>query len=155
VAKARWLICAQRSLLDQQRQTVSIIDLLDTLTLSGPPPPEAGPLPTLPLEYVVVSLWERDNENVPEVQRIRFNIIGPDDTVLGTQEAEVDLRPLSRARLIIGAYGLPFAGPGKYSVRLDVPDGAGWKPAIEDWFNVAVANTGASLMPAVGLLTKN
>lgn len=113
-----WSLICLNTILDRDSNNVSLINVLEELAISPAPTVEdlgdAGYV-MLPIPVVLVSLWERADEDVSEKFEFRIKVKGPDDQPVGpatpTQEWVVDqLRLRTRARLMT----VPFSTFGRY-----------------------------------------
>lgn len=127
-----WTVICSRVLIDRDTNNVTLVEVLEQVTLvaSGPPPPESA----VPLEMEIVTLWERRDENVPARARARIHLVAPDGKTANPLEYVVDLTTHVRTRSRTQVKGFPFRGFGRYEFRVAVrQDGQ------EDWQEVSRA----------------
>ncbi len=129
--KVIWAVLCEKSLTDSETNNVSLINVIEEVTVPAQPPiklsdlglPE-GIVPTV-LELVV--LWVRSNLDEPEHGQGRVQIAIPNSYDASTQQFEVDLTHFLRLRSRIKLTGIPAGGEGIYLFKI-----AG-KTASSDW----------------------
>ena len=103
MVKYLWSVICRRHLVDPLTQAVSLIDIIDGITVNVPPGGSApNPLgtETLLVDIEVVSYWIRKTGNVPEKAKCRIVLITPRDPQPITRpEFEVDVESADRARV--------------------------------------------------------
>lgn len=118
-----------RVLIDQVTQSVSLIDLIDSV---------AGPIDAhsegaFPLALDFLTIWMRDDLQRGEASRGRLSLFNATGEAIGTPLVyEVDLTVIQRARNITRFPGLPFRGTGMHRlvVEVEAQDGV-WQVAAE------------------------
>jgi hypothetical protein len=85
--------------------------------------------PKVPAIFDVVTLWARENPEVPETGLGRILFLSPQGETLIEQDVEVDLREVKRLRSFGRITGFPTRGPGVYHFRIDSrpSDTAEWR----------------------------
>jgi hypothetical protein len=112
-----WSVLCRLSIVDQQRNNVSLIEIMERLLFRGeeveiPEDQVAG----LPYPVELVSLWSRSDPDTPEVSRARVLVYSPEGQSLNTEghEYSVDLTQYQRFRAMGRFDVLPFVGNGFY-----------------------------------------
>ncbi len=122
-----WTIACSRSLIDERTKNISLIDVLEEITL----PPDflkRHKINKLPLQLEVISFWGRAEEKVPARGKGRLQFVDPNGEVLQEQEYDIVLDEFSRSRTRMYVDELPLTSQGRYNfvVSLQNPDGS-WK----------------------------
>lgn len=110
-----WSVLCRLSIVDQQRNNVSLIDVMEQLSFVGEVEEEEHPL-ALPFPIELVTLWSRTDLKTPEVSQARVLILSPKGEFLDPKGAEydIDLTEYQRFRAM-GKFGtLPYVGDGIY-----------------------------------------
>jgi hypothetical protein len=134
-----WTLACRVSLVDQESNNVSLIQVLEELTIPTVAPQVFGPGMVLAM-FDVVTLWGRENEEQGTQGRGRISIISPTGDELLAQEYEVDLREVRRARSVSRMLGFPAQGSGQYGFRIErrvAADGQWERVAVVPlWVNI-------------------
>jgi hypothetical protein len=130
-----WSVVCRLSIVDQQRNNVSLIEIMERLQFRGeeveiPEDQVAG----LPYPVELVTLWSRSELNTPEVSRARVLVVSPEGKSLNEegQEYPVDLTQYQRFRAMGRFDVLPFVGNGLYRFVVQKFD-----EDNDSWVNVA------------------
>ena len=111
-----WSVLCQSGAIDQKTNTISIFQVLETLTVIEAP--EEGV--TIPIPFEIFSLWIRSDEEVPSLGRMRVlyrQPQGEEETIL---LFPVDLSKSMYHRTRLSAQGLRLPVPGRYSFVIDL-----------------------------------
>jgi hypothetical protein len=114
--KHAWTVLAERAKIDRDTNNISL-DVLEQVGLTGIIPQENVAGIAAPFQMEVVSLWYRDNDNVPERSRGRVEIHGPRQERLGHTDFDIDLTSFLRLRTKSPLQALPIPMPavsGRY-----------------------------------------
>lgn len=129
MARHVWSLLCSRSVVDGQTNLLSIFDVVEevqaaVVTPAGTPAPES-----VPINFNLVSLWERSIPEVPEEnETCQVRIISPTGKELGrTEQVFSMIGPHSRSRVTIAIRGLPAKENGRYEVQVFERSGARWK----------------------------
>lgn len=138
-----WAVLCERSVIDRDTNMVSLINVLEEMTMAVQPPPEAPdaslPQAVIPVPIELVTLWARSDEKIPERGRYRVRLLLPDDRVPADSEFEVDLTQFLRLRHRSRFPGLPVAGEGTYHFVVEEgAGGGGWATMSEVPLRVVV-----------------
>jgi hypothetical protein len=128
-------VLCRLSIVDRQRNNVSLIEVLEQITFEGKDDPGAGMLGlAFPLE--IVSFWQRSAPDEGELFRVRLLIVSPAGEPLNMDDDQlqydVDLTQYQRFRMIATIPGLPFVGNGLYRFIVQIYD-----ESSEQWEDVA------------------
>jgi hypothetical protein len=139
-----WTVPCRVGIVDQNTNNVSLIDVLEEITVSELPM-QPGVIPAqMPSILDVVSLWGRENPDQPEAGWGRLSLISPQGESLVQQPGEVDLRQFRRVRAFNKFIGLPLRGPGRYYFHVERrPDEAA------EWELVARVPLDITIAPAL------
>jgi hypothetical protein len=120
-----WTVLCSRVITDQQSNNVSLIDVIEQITVAFPE--EQNAPGSIPVNLSLITLWERTDQPVRKMGRIRVQFPSGDFV---DQEItyEVDLTTFQRTRTIIGMNGFPVRGAGRHTIHVDLrsDDGTGW-----------------------------
>lgn len=111
--KNNWTILAQSSAVDQTKNSLSIFDIVEEITIQI-----GGQLPdqfVFPVNMMLVSLWERDKMGESADLKLRIRLKDPKDEILFNNEASLHMDPHhKRSRLLVQLQGMPVRGEGTY-----------------------------------------
>ena len=134
--KVIWAILCQNAIVAQESNNVSLIEVIDELTVPAPPPRRPNE-PTdeigLLLDARLVILWSRDDINAPETGISRTRLVAPDGRESLSPEIEIDLTHFPRSRSIgrLGAFPFPPTHEGEHLFKIEV------KTSANKWVQVA------------------
>jgi hypothetical protein len=116
VIKHLWSILANEALVDQQTNSLSIVGVIEELTVQIP---SEVKLPTLvPLKHTIVSLWQKERGKEINFE-LKIEIIGPTGEKLGEITQPVKILPQHRRmRTITQMDRFPLAGAGEYAFKI-------------------------------------
>ena len=153
--KVIWAILCEKAVTDQDSNNVSLINIIEEVTLVAEPPEIAGqenhvedseeaedtlrdpPLMRLPGELVI--LWARSHVEEGEVGSGRIHIIPPKGRERHSLPHTIDLTHFLRLRLRAFLPGIPMEGPGMYLIQIESRcDNAPWEVNFELPLRVAV-----------------
>jgi hypothetical protein len=144
VAKLAWVVVSQRAIIDGPSNNLSLIDLLEEVTL---PPLPSGIDPkmisVIPLRLYVVGLWYRENLTKPETIDTRLVILAPNGKEVGNSAMRIDLRQHARVRSLVQMAGMPFAGVGMYRFITKRRSGKRWQIINEQLVEVKFVDAGS------------
>ena len=144
-----WTVVCRAHIVDQQTNNVSLIDVLEEITVA----PEGVETPAnvrqFPAIFSVVSLWSRGDPARPETGQARLSFLSPAGEQLGENTAEVDLREFRRMRLLNQFMGFPAAGAGIYRfvVERRADANAPWEEVARVPLDVTVQEAPAAPQP--------
>ena len=141
--RAVWAILCQNTIIDQRSNNISLIEVIDELTVPAPPPElvtEANGELGMLFDGNLVILWARSDLGTPEKAQVRSRIIAPNGGEARTGEVEVDLTEIVRARAIGRIAELPlFTQVGEYTIKIETKaHDSEWREVFELplWVNV-------------------
>ena len=135
--KVIWAILSENAIVDRQSNNISLIEVIDELTVPVPPPQvvsQSGEQLQIPFSFCLSILFARTDIGVAEKGRYSVTIIGPDGVKSESRELDVDLMENLRSRSIgrMGEFPLPLTVEGQYSFKIDVKSvDSDWKEAFE------------------------
>lgn len=125
MAEHRWSILCSHAVVDRFTNNVSLLDLVEQITVGSSETP-SGPIP---IALDLMTMWERTVSDAPEASRSRVVIVSPDGTEDELAQSTIDLTGHQRLRIRLRVMGIPFHGFGRYRFRVDRQVGDGWVPA--------------------------
>ncbi len=131
MARLIWSLLCDRPIIDAYRNSISVIDVVEVLTIQGPPLPKDGVPVVVPIEITLVSLWMRSELEKPERIAARPVIVTPDGDERFGKPIDGDLESAPRTRLIQRFTSFPLAGSGEYTIRIES------RSEGEEWQRVA------------------
>jgi hypothetical protein len=119
-----WSVLCETSLIDQDSKLISLINVLEQLTIPEAPIPDKE----LPIIVNLVSTWVRSDLNVPSQGQSQINFVSPSGNVLQALANDVDLTKYERLRAKGQFRGLKLPEPGQYhfDVEFREDDQHGW-----------------------------
>jgi len=121
----QWSILCTRATVDKLTNNISLIEIIDEISVEVDPTVDLSkPLPTplmLAVSAVVVSAYTRTDPSIPEKTIGRLTLHGPPGSSLFTPaNFDIDLTQFIRTRCLIGIAGLPIEMSGMHSFSVDV-----------------------------------
>ena len=110
-----WGVLCARSIIDQGSNNISMIDVVEQITLS----PEAQFPVNIVYPFQLVSLWSRSDYEQPAIGRARIIVFSPSDEEIHREEIEIDLTSFRRLRHRLGFQGLPISETGKFVFQVE------------------------------------
>lgn len=128
--KYLWTILCRRSIEDSKTRTISIFEILEQITIQVPKDLlenvkiNSGEKFGIPLEYEIISMWERDDVKVnPNVSTI-IEIIDPSGEIVQKVEQPLPFGDGKRnVRLTGKVQGLPVTKSGVYRYKVRLKEG--------------------------------
>lgn len=132
-----WSILCERSIIDDSSNNISLLNVIEELTLTPPPGMKAGVAVetgsgVVPFNYEIASLWTREKSDKPELGRAKIMLIDPFGKSKASNEVELDLRSYERLRTRQRFNGLPMSGVGQYTFLIQLQGENG-----KEWIDVA------------------
>jgi hypothetical protein len=122
MAQHVWTVACRFSMTDAESNNVSLIGVLEEITIPAAPPtaPPAAPDARLvPATIDVVTLWSRDEEERQEEGFGRMSLVAPSGHTVLDFSYPVNLRESRRFRSVGRILGLPAPEAGRYSFRVE------------------------------------
>ncbi|MCB9637393.1 MAG: hypothetical protein H6728_10345 [Myxococcales bacterium] len=122
-----WTVICSRSVIDEDTKNISLMDVVEQVTIDAESAKQKDVL--LPLPFEVVTLWSREDEAGKSNTEARLRLLSPEGTEINQQFYKIDLSEHPRMRTRIRVPGLPFVGPGNYVFCVDLrrQDGETWR----------------------------
>ena len=122
-----WTVLCQRSLIDIDSNNISLIDVIEQISMSAPTPSEQQSkgqiqVGTVPFNFEVVSLWSRAEESQPALGQCRVTLLSPSGPLGEANHVPVDLRKYERTRIRQRFGGLSVSKAGQYFFRVEYRD---------------------------------
>jgi hypothetical protein len=113
-----WAVLCSRSIIDQGTNNLSLIDVIEQISLS----PDT-PIPiNIPLSFEVVTLWSRGDLEQSSKGWTRVTVYRPSNIEILKNEFEIDLSSFKRFRHRLGIRGLSIEELGKYIFQIELRD---------------------------------
>jgi hypothetical protein len=128
-----WSVLCRLSIIDGQRNNVSLIEVMERLSFKGDFEIEQNKIYGVPFPVELVTLWSRSDPDIPEASQARVLMISPKGQVLNEENGHtysIDLTEYQRFRAIGRFEGLPFVGNGVYKFLIQSFD-----EEHEQWIN--------------------
>ena len=131
-----WAILCQNVIVSQQSNNISLIEVIDELTVPVPPPQTLGESDeefSATLDFRLTVFWARSDHRIPERGQSRVKLVAPDGRESTPVEQEIDLTQFPRMRSIGRMIGspLPLTQEGQYRFIIEV------KTPDSDWQEVS------------------
>ena len=110
-----WSVLCENSILDQDTKLISMINVLEELTIPDDPAPDK----VLQAVVSLVTLWARSDINVPSQGFARYAFTSPSGKVLESLEQSVDLTKYERLRSRGRFAGLKLPEIGQYFFNIE------------------------------------
>ncbi len=123
-----WSVLCETSLLDQDSKLISLINVLEQLTIPEVPAPDKE----LPIVVNLVSTWVRSDLNIPSQGQSQINFVSPSGNVLQALANNVDLTKYERLRARGQFRGLKLPEEGQYHFDVEFRE-----DDQHDWLKVA------------------
>lgn len=139
MASLRWVILAERAIIEAQTSNLSLISILDEVRMKRPAPEvlAADKPPLVPNRFAIVQLWERSRADKREKISVRSKLMGPNGKTFATVEQTANLEDRSVCRIIGYAPGFPLLGEGIYPVEIySSTTGKVWRKVARTQFKV-------------------
>lgn len=131
-----WAVCCERPIVDMQTNNLSLIGLIEELTLPAPRVVLGGPMH-------IVCLWERSlpNEEAEEFD-YRVQLVRPDGTLAYEGESMTMGIPANilRLRTLLAFAGAPFDQSGRYEWVVQLAEDGEWSERFRLPLNVKLTN---------------
>lgn len=140
-----WTVACRLSITDIQRNTISLIEIVEAVSFTGKFENSHDQPVGLPFPIELVSSWSRSQRDTPEVSRARILIYSPEGVALNLEEGHeysVDLSQYQRIRVMGGFDMLPFAGNGTYTFVVQQ-----FNESNEQWESVATIPLELVMLP--------
>jgi hypothetical protein len=110
-----WSVLCESSILDQDTKLISMINVLEELTIPDEPVPDK----VLQVVASLVTLWVRSDINTPSQGFARYNFTSPSGKVLQSLDQPVDLTKYERLRSRGQFAGLKLPKAGQYFFNIE------------------------------------
>jgi len=119
MSKHQWSVLCNKSIIDKDENTISLIESLEEITLIAQVPEAVKEKVSkikgnTSMGFQLVSLWIRSDRNKPEKDYARIQVKGPNDDEIVNQEYKIDLTDSIRTRQKMNFQGIPYKGAGTY-----------------------------------------
>lgn len=145
MARHVWTVLCRASSIDKDSGELSLFQVMEGFTISGPlsealEGTPTGSLPVAPMNILLVSFWVRSDPAKPEKNaRVRYVMVTPTGKRIAETEASISLHDNQRSRhkLIINHFPI-FGKDGTYEWRTQVPGkkSGSWRTVARTPFEV-------------------
>lgn len=111
MVKHIWSVLCSSSSIDYETSMVSILNVFEHLTLINPPQDKEL---TIPVAFEMISLWSRDDDDIPCKGKGRISFVDRKKKVTILSEEEVDLTKTQNYRTRVKSRGIRIKEPGKF-----------------------------------------
>jgi hypothetical protein len=112
-----WSILCLRSIVDARTNNVSLIDVLEVLSVAQP----INSPGLIPQTMEFVSVWERADYSVPDRGRARLTVLDPQGKLIGESLTyDIDLTDKPKLRNITTFEGFPVTSTGRYGIVVEI-----------------------------------
>ena len=139
-----WSVLCSRSVIDTESNNITLVEILEQITLQGLPPTQGDREGVVPIHVELVTLWSRTRIDQPGQSRARTTFIRPSGPLTeSVQEYPIDLREHRRLRQRTRLAGLTIREPGFHAFRVEYLDLARneWSTVAEIPLEVAIHRT--------------
>ncbi|MCL5019819.1 MAG: hypothetical protein M1426_05070 [Patescibacteria group bacterium] len=126
-----WSILAQKAIIEAQTNSLSLIGVLEELTVGiNKSPNNKSSIVNVPISYEVVSYLSRDNEGAnPEM---KIEIFNPEGKMIKSFEYTVNWeKGKSRMRAKVNINGFVVDGEGNYMFRIELKEKGEYRTVAE------------------------
>lgn len=133
MARHLFTVLCRNAVVDRERNSLSIFDVVEELHAeTSAPPPAPGKIMGFPFEMVVVTVWVRDVEKKPEKARYRLRLFAPDGAVrIDAPPQPINLEPSRLHRALARLEAFPYSGDGVYRFEIARQKGNSWEAVAE------------------------
>jgi hypothetical protein len=115
----KWIIICQQSIANQETNNISLIEVLEEISI--PPPPSSEKALFLDIDLDVVTSWRKnDNQENDSIYKIQFIIVAPSGETLLQGEPYIKFPDTSKSYGVFKLNGLPVSGSGDYKFQIKV-----------------------------------
>ncbi len=135
-----WTMLCYRAIKDAVTKQTTLVDLIESLTMNDQVLPtgehtidilassvqEQGVI-KVPIKMEAVSQWTRSERETPEIVSVKYDILSPENKILGLAKADIDLTTGRNCRYSVNFNDFPFVGEGIYSIVVRSKGKKRWK----------------------------
>jgi hypothetical protein len=120
-----WSVLCQRSVVDQQSNNISLIDVFEQLQVDIPPKGISKTVSlkdmNIPIQYELVNLWSKTKEGIEEKENIRIVLYDPNGNEIKRIDKEFIIpKDKKRMREINKIQGITLRGSGVYNFVVSI-----------------------------------
>ncbi|MFC2052873.1 hypothetical protein ACFLV7_01045 [Chloroflexota bacterium] len=123
-----WTVICSKAVIDRTTNNVSLQTVLEQLEIKGEPKPDG----LVPMQFDVMSLWSRSDDNKPCEGFVRLTYVSPSGKALINIEGKINLLNTERFRSNIHSQGIPIGEGGRYKFKVDLQ-----QEGEKEWSQVA------------------
>lgn len=130
MAKHIWTIVCRRSIVEKDTNVLSIIDVIEQLSVEVHAPPQRPDSEVFgSAAFHLISFWERtDPKRAEPSTQIEMRVISPSGKKLGKLEAGFAMNdPHVRSRATVSVPSMPVQESGRYEINVYLKKGTRWQ----------------------------
>jgi len=155
MAKHLWSVLCARTIIDKDSNSLSIIDVLEDITIIAYLDKEKkitdlSRVPTVggAMGFQLMGYWMREDLETPEMAKARVELKSPTNKILVKQTFDIDLTKALRSRTKLDFLSVPLDGPdpktngpipGTYTYKVQLQKGTKWITVTEQYLMVKVS----------------
>jgi hypothetical protein len=125
-----WSVLCSKVAIDRSSNNISLFEVIEAAQLISTV--EINFPANVPYDGTFVTLWAREQPNVPTTVQARMRFLAPTGQELIVHQSPIDLQATSRSRHIVNLNGLRVGGPGIHEFEVS------WRQNDQDdWHRVA------------------
>lgn len=115
----KWMIVCKQSIFNQDTGNISLIEVLEKISVV--PPPSSEKVLFLDVDLHIVTSWgENDNQQDDTVYKIQFNVMAPSGETLLQGEPAIQFPGTSNSYGAFKLNGFPIIASGDYKFQIKV-----------------------------------
>lgn len=128
-----WSVLCAHAIVEQETNTVSLMNVIEQITVqfNEPAVPTPGPTHMLPIPLQLVTLWQRDPGKTAGARFKVFLRTPRDPQPQGHAEGTIDAGSNPRARITTKVPGIPWLGEGIYAFVVQLFKKREWTTVAE------------------------
>lgn len=116
-----WSVLCQRSVVDQNTNSISLFDSLEEITVVSKKEDIKSKSIKIDLNYDIVSFIIRDNFNLTEIGKLSIDFINPQKKFVQKFVQKFEMKKgIKRIRVQIKISGMTFVAEGRYIFRISL-----------------------------------
>lgn len=116
-----WSVLCKQSIIDQETNSLSIIDVLEQMKIDVSVPSNASFPIKVPIQYQIVSMWIKHDKNKQIRADIQISIVDPEKSIVSTHTKELLIaKQIERMRSRVKISGFEVTKSGMYEFRIGI-----------------------------------
>ncbi len=105
-----WSVLCEQSILDRDSNLMSLVNILEEVTIQGEPDPKKK----IPIPLLLTTLWVRVDRDLPVKVNSRYCLKSPSGETIQTIERQIDLTEYRRLRFRAQFFNIVLPESGTY-----------------------------------------